>query len=779
MKKLNFTITVFLLILCSNTFGQVSHGYIDLKESEVALDVSLFLKGDWLFAPNKLLKNASEIDSSELITIEVPMKWGQVGLPSQGFGTYLLKMERDTSSLLSLKIPDVLSAYALYINGVLIKKVGKVGMDESTTLPERKTTYFNISQELGKTLNVCLQIANFSHARGGLGSIPIISSTRKIYRQKLYEDTYDVFLFGCLIMGSLFFFGLYVSGRKEKMAIYFALFCMTYAYRVVGWGNYLLHDIVDMPYRLGLVLEYLSLYLSVFFFAKYLGHLFPKEAPKKIINFFAYIALACTATTVLPVQIFTGLINYFLGLLVVVMVFVSVVFIKAAINRRQGANLAIYSTFGIFFIFTLKTLIFFRLVNDILYVNLIGELTFFFFQSLILSRYFMNDWRNAKMEAEQIAKSKADFLSVMSHEIRTPLNALIGTTYHMLDAKPRVDQMKDLSNLKNASENLLNLVNNILDFNKLEQNKLELEHDDVELESYITNQVNLFQSITEAKGIYLKLNYDNFLPSHVMVDKGRLGQILNNLIGNAIKFTIAGGVTVNVRSEGYSKEAINITFDIIDTGIGIENEHKEKIFESFVQANAKIAGEYGGTGLGLAISKRLLERMNSEIVVKSVEGQGSLFSFSLCLEPIVPKVFKEIPHASRKLAGCRLLLVEDNSMNIVIANRFLEKWNVDVTIAKNGQKAVELVFDGQHDFDIILMDLQMPILNGYQAAAAIRKIGFSKPILAVTASAVTESDLEANGGYMQDFITKPYRPDDLFDKIKKYCFIKQEASIQT
>lgn len=366
MKKLNFTITVFLLILCSNTFGQVSHGYIDLKESEVALDVSLFLKGDWLFAPNKLLKNASEIDSSELITIEVPMKWGQVGLPSQGFGTYLLKMERDTSSLLSLKIPDVLSAYALYINGVLIKKVGKVGMDESTTLPERKTTYFNISQELGKTLNVCLQIANFSHARGGLGSIPIISSTRKIYRQKLYEDTYDVFLFGCLIMGSLFFFGLYVSGRKEKMAIYFALFCMTYAYRVVGWGNYLLHDIVDMPYRLGLVLEYLSLYLSVFFFAKYLGHLFPKEAPKKIINFFAYIALACTATTVLPVQIFTGLINYFLGLLVVVMVFVSVVFIKAAINRRQGANLAIYSTFGIFFIFTLKTLIFFRLVNDIL-----------------------------------------------------------------------------------------------------------------------------------------------------------------------------------------------------------------------------------------------------------------------------------------------------------------------------------------------------------------------------------------------------------------------------
>jgi signal transduction histidine kinase/CheY-like chemotaxis protein len=779
MKKLNFTITVFLLILCSNTFGQVSHGYIDLKESEVALDVSLFLKGDWLFAPNKLLKNASEIDSSELITIEVPMKWGQVGLPSQGFGTYLLKMERDTSSLLSLKIPDVLSAYALYINGVLIKKVGKVGMDESTTLPERKTTYFNISQELGKTLNVCLQIANFSHARGGLGSIPIISSTRKIYRQKLYEDTYDVFLFGCLIMGSLFFFGLYVSGRKEKMAIYFALFCMTYAYRVVGWGNYLLHDIVDMPYRLGLVLEYLSLYLSVFFFAKYLGHLFPKEAPKKIINFFAYIALACTATTVLPVQIFTGLINYFLGLLVVVMVFVSVVFIKAAINRRQGANLAIYSTFGIFFIFTLKTLIFFRLVNDILYVNLIGELTFFFFQSLILSRYFVNDWRNAKMEAEQIAKSKADFLSVMSHEIRTPLNALIGTTYHMLDAKPRVDQMKDLSNLKNASENLLNLVNNILDFNKLEQNKLELEHDDVELESYITNQVNLFQSITEAKGIYLKLNYDNFLPSHVMVDKGRLGQILNNLIGNAIKFTIAGGVTVNVRSEGYSKEAINITFDIIDTGIGIENEHKEKIFESFVQANAKIAGEYGGTGLGLAISKRLLERMNSEIVVKSVEGQGSLFSFSLCLEPIVPKVFKEIPHASRKLAGCRLLLVEDNSMNIVIANRFLEKWNVDVTIAKNGQKAVELVFDGQHDFDIILMDLQMPILNGYQAAAAIRKIGFSKPILAVTASAVTESDLEANGGYMQDFITKPYRPDDLFDKIKKHCFIKQEASIQT
>jgi signal transduction histidine kinase/ActR/RegA family two-component response regulator len=455
------------------------------------------------------------------------------------------------------------------------------------------------------------------------------------------------------------------------------------------------------------------------------------------------------------------------------------VFIKAAINKRQGANLAIYSTFGIFLVFILKTLVFLRIVNDFLFVNLFGELTFFFFQSLILSKYFISDWREAKIEAEKLASSKAEFLSVMSHEIRTPLNTLIGTTYHMLEAKPRVDQMKDLSNLKNASENLLNLVNNILDFNKLEQNKLELEHDDVALESFITNQVNVFQSITEAKGIYLKLNYDNFLPSHVMVDKGRLGQILNNLIGNAIKFTLVGGVTVNVRSEGYSKEAINITFDIIDTGIGIDNEHKEKIFENFVQANTKIAGEYGGTGLGLTISKRLLERMNSEIVVKSVQGQGSLFSFSLCLEPIVPKVFKEIPHASRKLDGCRLLLVEDNSMNIVIAKRFLKKWNVDVTIAENGQKAVELVFDGQHDFDIILMDLQLPILNGYQAAAAIRKIGFSKPILAVTASAVTESDLAANGGYMQDFITKPYKPDDLFDKIKKHSFIEQEVSIQT
>jgi CheY-like chemotaxis protein len=379
------------------------------------------------------------------------------------------------------------------------------------------------------------------------------------------------------------------------------------------------------------------------------------------------------------------------------------------------------------------------------------------------------------MEAEQVAKTKADFLSIMSHEIRPPLNALIGTTYHMLEARPRKDQKEDLKNMKNASENLLNLINNILDFNKIEQNKLELELSNVKLKSYLDGQVKVFKSNAEKKGIYLDFNYDSRLPRIVRMDKGRVGQILNNLISNAIKFTKEGGVTLNVSEDVPTNDLVNVKFEVIDTGIGINESEKEKVFASFEQANAKISGKYGGTGLGLAISKKLVQHMRSDIALDSSPGIGSKFYFSLELEPIALETETTEVKEELNLSNTYLLLVEDNAMNVMIAKRFLNKWLVKVDVAENGEIAVKMA--SEHQYDMILMDLQMPVMNGYEAAKVIRRNDYKNPILAMTASAITERELIENGSLMNDYITKPYKPEDLYLKIKSN--LDSKSSIKT
>jgi signal transduction histidine kinase/ActR/RegA family two-component response regulator len=759
--------SILYLVIHWSGLSQVRQGAIDLSTYDFNTSPPVFLKGEWRYFPQELHTRATDTTAAKGTFIAIPKRWNEVGYDGFGYGTYMLQVVKPTNEALVLKIPDVLSAFKLYINGELIDSVGSVGASAETSVPSRKTRYISISPDLGDTLSLCIQVSNFTHNLGGIGSIPALGGIERTQKRKLYEDTYDVFLFGCLFMGGLFFLGLFSSGTREKMALHFALFCFMYAYRVIGWGNYLLHDIIDIPYHLAIRLEYATLYMAVFFFANYLKSLFPKDVPHRIVNFFIYISLVFAASTLLPVHIFTSLISYFLWILMAVMVVVGVVFVRAAINKRKGAQLALYSTFGIFIVFILKLLVFFRIISDFPFVSIIGEISFFFFQSIILSRYFTDSWRKAKNDAVRLAQSKADFLSVMSHEIRTPLNALIGTTYHMWDSNPRLDQKEDLTNLKNASENLLNLVNNILDFNKIEQGKLELEMTTVKLKAFVESQIKVFESNARNKNIYLKFHCDEKLPESVQMDKGRVGQIISNLVGNAIKFTKEGGVTVNVIHGGNDGKKTIVRFDIIDTGIGIDENDVVRIFQSFEQANANVFDDYGGSGLGLAITKMLLEKMGSDITVKSHLNNGSVFSFSLKLLAVTNEKLEDAPNKVLSLKGIKILLVDDNAMNIMIAKRFLEKWQIEVDVAENGKVAFDKASADIEAYDLILMDLQMPVMDGYESSEAIRKAGYNRPIIALTASSITETELKNQKGNMNDFVTKPYNPTDLFHKIEK------------
>jgi two-component system sensor histidine kinase/response regulator len=377
----------------------------------------------------------------------------------------------------------------------------------------------------------------------------------------------------------------------------------------------------------------------------------------------------------------------------------------------------------------------------------------------------------AKENAEKSSRFKSEFLSIMSHEIRTPMNAVIGNTNLLLQDDPAPRQLEYLHNLRFSSNNLLELINDILDYNKIEAGKLELYKTPFNIHKMVQNILQSFKTKTDANGSGLLLDIDSKIPHTLIGDQLRLGQVLNNLLSNAVKFTQKGTVSVVLKIVDDKPGKLTISFVISDTGIGIAKENIDKIFDPFTQEYHSTQSDYGGTGLGLAITKRLVELHNSTIKLASVVGKGTEFNFAIEFEKaeadepeeIVPVKVKQ---TETTVKGMNILLVDDNKMNLLIANKFLKNWQANVTQASNGQLAVEQAM--LNNFDLIIMDLQMPVMDGFEAAAKIKQTQPDIPIIALSADAMPETRMKAAQHGMNDYLTKPFVPEVLFEKIVKH-----------
>jgi signal transduction histidine kinase/ActR/RegA family two-component response regulator len=381
---------------------------------------------------------------------------------------------------------------------------------------------------------------------------------------------------------------------------------------------------------------------------------------------------------------------------------------------------------------------------------------------------------NAKDVAEKAAQAKTQFLSVMSHEIRTPMNAVIGFTHLLIHQDPKPEQVEFLNFLKFSAENLLVLINDILDFNKIEAGKIEFENVDFSIKDLISNiRLGLLQKANE-KGIKIKLMLDQDLPNAIMGDPVRLGQILTNLISNAVKFTHAGKVTITASLAKHDNEHATIDFEVADTGIGIMPDKLDYIFDSFSQASSDTTRKFGGSGLGLTITKRLLQLLGSDIYVDSTYGEGSVFTFSLTFKNSSKQINSILNsddfYSLQSLKGTRLLIAEDNLINVILAKEFMKQWDVECDVAENGEIALMLV--KTNNYDMVLMDLQMPEMDGYQTTIAIRELEGDKyrdlPIIALTASAMLDIKDQAFTVGMNDYISKPFNPNELHRKIATY-----------
>jgi signal transduction histidine kinase len=739
------------------------HGVLDLRQIDLSQD-PVALNGEWAIYWKRLV---TPKDSSAVPTafVDFPKRWQQTSingqsLPGKGYATYALTVLLPKSKMpLALQMPDTYTSYRLFLNGKEVAVAGNPDSVEANAVPKWLTKTFEV-ERTGDSIQLLLQIANFWHSKGGPYKEMLIGNRDSMFYDRQVNDALDLILTGCLFMGGLFFLGLFFFGRHDKSILYFSLFAMVYSYRIIGTRTYVFHTLLpDIPWTVTAHMEYLTLFIGIAFFSLYTLHLYPKEANRYIIRSQVALCLLMSAVVIVtPPAIFTLLINPFLVVMFGVIGYAFYIYIQAMRNRRIGAGYALMSTGVMLLVFVVINLQYFGLVKAQKGILFAGYISFFFLQSLILSFRFAYALKQAKQQAEQGLKIKNEFLSTMSHEIRTPLNSILGMTHLILRDNPRTEQKEQLNILLFSANNLLAIVNDILDYNKIEAGKVNFEAIDTDVSSVVKNILSGLRPHAEEKGLDLRLQIDPDLRSRVISDPTRMTQVITNLLSNAIKFTQKGYVLLDIEVVDQTDSQITLTIKVEDTGIGIAKDKQKLIFEQFTQADTSTSRNFGGTGLGLTICKKLLALQGTVLRLHSEPGKGSTFyytqTFTKKSDDLMPK------EESKPLTGVSILLVEDNEVNVLVAKTFLERWGATIDVAANGEEALDMLDTQRHR--MVLMDMHMPVMDGYEATRRMRENGVTLPIVALTASLPRDIEDRVKEMRVDDIIVKPFIPEELY-----------------
>lgn len=397
----------------------------------------------------------------------------------------------------------------------------------------------------------------------------------------------------------------------------------------------------------------------------------------------------------------------------------------------------------------------------------------------------ISDLKKHQITLEKASKSKTDFLASMSQEIRTPLSAVTSLTNILLLDEPTPEQQENLKSLKYSGEHLLGLINDLIDFNKIEAGKVKIVEKDFSLNHLLGNIKSHFGVRAEKKGVVFNILKHHDIPKNIIGDKLKLTQVLNNVLNNSLKFTERGSIVLQVHSLGVRHNKATLQFKIKDTGAGRFDTKRNIIFENILDGKDENFTKTNGVGLGLSISKKLLRLQNSDLTILNEEGGGASFSFNIVFEvssklnSFKPDMIKM--QSSYQPLKINVLVAEDNKMNVLMLKPFFAKWNVTYSTAENGEEVLKYFENDNFDFDVVLMDLQMPVLDGYKATRIIRNMHDSTkanvPIIAFTAFAQTDIKEKTQRYGMNGFMSKPFNPVKLYKVLKNYAQTQHQRDV--
>jgi len=793
------------------------NGVLDLTGWDFQRQGVVQLEGWWAFYWEQLLTPADfKYEPRQTGLIKVPGLWnGYVvneggaarRLSGDGYATYRLIIKTAAQNdLLALKILDFATSYRLWVNGQLLASNGRVGKSEAETVPQAFPMLVNFVNDRPE-IELVLQVANFTHSKGGVWTGISLGTAGQIQTLRERQIASGLFLGGALVIMAVYHLGLFMLRRKDRSTIFCALLCLLVAVRSSVTGEIVILDLFPgTSWHLLYVLQYLAFYLAVPVFGQFIHLLYPGETSRKF-TLFCWVMAALFSLTVIatPVKVYSKFIlGYEIYTILFLLYIALVALVRAALKKREGAAYFILGAVALALAAFNDTLV----ANDALdgpYVIDFALFIFLFFQALVLSMRFSrafatveklsteleaysstleqkvrertSDLERAKQDADAANRAKSDFLAVMSHEIRNPMHGLIGMA-ELLTGTPLNEEQREYAAVINeSSAMLLAIIDDILDFSKIEDGKLALEEVDFDLRQVERKVAGLFTPKAGLKGLRFTSSVNPAVPRTLRGDPLRLGQVLLNLVGNAVKFTERGEVSLRAFVEERKGDTVVIRFEVRDTGPGVPEGARDSLFDPFTQADASTTRRFGGTGLGLSICRRLVELMNGEIGFASEEGCGATFWFTIPFKVVETAetpakedtaVFAPLPGWTQNPGP--ILVVEDSPVNRKLILAQLKRLGLEAEVADGGREAVEAA--SRTDYALIIMDCQMPLMDGYQATRAIRqleeRLGRHTPIVATTAGAIRGEREKCLAAGMDDYLSKPVRLADLHRTLARW-----------